>query len=801
MAGEETGRIVTPTERYTRGGFDIVETEKPYAVTTTPSKFTFKRPSVGVQEVTFKETGAEVLERVGVDLPALDTTPPTREELIAEGGGIFLTGAEAEARGITQTLGEGKPSVHQRAIYTAEDLLGIKKGTSKVVFIPEESANIKPISRMELAESYVSEKVTTPLFNVISESTKKAFGVDVLSREFLITSAPSLIGIGPIGISFGSKRLKEINIIGKQFRGEAGYTALQDIRTKPIRQVVTGAAVSFGASALVGGASALSPTIGTISKVGVGTAGIGLGGYYIYGTGKKVLSSQSLSEAAGVVGVSIKEILFFAAGSRLGIKAFEMGSGWWRTRGRVEIPLERLTQPEVITGKKTFPTAPTRAHFEIFKEGKAGVSLGEPAGAFHTTPLKFWGKAITPETGTSELSGLYGSAYLSPYFSGLKSTGGAYKLFGLGVGGKPGVAYLEPLGFRISRFSWKNVPQFTGQKAIGGKYAWWQIPPKEGVADIPLMKTELEAVFRPGTGVYEFQSGKYYTTIEGVRVPIDVFKYGKEGGRITTQTGEVSLRGGAGSYSLPTSTGSFISATQFIGAGAGKISSKSYTSTSYSKIVSPTSYSKIQSSVKSSLIKSSAKKSIPKSSYKSYTPSIMSSYASAKRSYQSLVSSSKFSYRGFGSSYLRLSRRITPPPSPPPSYKRYGRPKPSPRPRGLYDVFVRRFGKFKPIGKGLSLKQAGVLGREVVGGTLGATYKIIGKIPKGLKVPKGFYKKITPTGVEIIEKPKYRLSRATEKEEIQMFKLLKGGRKKKKKNEFKRTNSQKKKRKKRISGI
>jgi len=59
VKGKEVGRIVTPVG------------EKPRAVTTRPSQFVFRRPSGETQEVTFRESGGEVIERTQVQVPSL----------------------------------------------------------------------------------------------------------------------------------------------------------------------------------------------------------------------------------------------------------------------------------------------------------------------------------------------------------------------------------------------------------------------------------------------------------------------------------------------------------------------------------------------------------------------------------------------------------------------------------------------------------------------------------------------------------------------------------------------------------
>lgn len=95
---------------------------------------------------------------------------------------------------------------------------------------------------------------------------------------------------------------------------------------------------------------------------------------------------------------------------------------------------------------------------------------------------------------------------------------------------------------------------------------------------------------------------------------------------------------------------------------------------------------------------------------------------------------------------------------------------------GLYGVQVRRYGKFRTIGTGLSLGKAINLGKQRTAGTLGATYKITGKTIN-LPTPFGYYKKPTKEGTLFIELPKYRLSTGGEKLEIQYAKRLKGGKK------------------------
>jgi len=93
--------------------------------------------------------------------------------------------------------------------------------------------------------------------------------------------------------------------------------------------------------------------------------------------------------------------------------------------------------------------------------------------------------------------------------------------------------------------------------------------------------------------------------------------------------------------------------------------------------------------------------------------------------------------------------------------------------RKRFGVAVRRRGKFRTIGTGLSLQQAISFGFGRVSSTLAATFKIIptGKISQSIRTPEGFKQK---KGLTFIEAPKLRLGTGTEIKEIQTAR--KGGR-------------------------
>ena len=96
-------------------------------------------------------------------------------------------------------------------------------------------------------------------------------------------------------------------------------------------------------------------------------------------------------------------------------------------------------------------------------------------------------------------------------------------------------------------------------------------------------------------------------------------------------------------------------------------------------------------------------------------------------------------------------------------------------------VFLRRRGKFKLIGAGLSPKKAFILGKEKVESGLGATFKVKGLREYKPKIPVRFRAKPTPSGLEIIQKKQFRLSSPQELSEIFFEKRRQSPRRRKRK--------------------
>jgi len=378
----------------------------------------------------------------------------------------------------------------------------------------------------EQAESRLRKTFTDPIASTIVEATKgTSFG-----GETGLTLEKAKSNIRESTEYLISGKYPKVLARGGEFISGVGIGITEDVRTKPGKQVAILAAtagIGYGLSAATVGATSAATKIlgttaglytGTALKVGQVGAGVVLGGGFAIKTGGEVISKAKEGDylgAGSTLGVASKDIGIGVYGFKGGQKLFSQTRGWWATRGRTELNIQQ----------GDYPTAPASKQLEMFKKN-IYPELGAKPGAFHTTSDIFYkGGKITPQAGTSELPGLYGSTQISKPFARISGSGDKAKLFSgfknlFKVEGRPGVAYLQPESFRYSQAV--RQPNIIG----GQKFSYRFVsPPKPGVADVPLIKSEIEAIFRTGAGEYGFTSGSYYTKIKGVSVPIDVFKY------------------------------------------------------------------------------------------------------------------------------------------------------------------------------------------------------------------------------------------------------------------------------------
>lgn len=310
---------------------------------------------------------------------------------------------------------------------------------------------------------------------------------------------------------------------------------LLDIRDKPYKNILLfgagrGVGLLFESTPLLirAGLSKVFPSSaeigGELARIGTVGTGVGFG---IYGA-KQVLLEQvnpalSAKERGELLGVGIKDALVFGYGFGKGIKDAQIIQGEIRTFGREGLQLETLTKKEVIEGTEPFLLAPKNKQLSLFRDSPYRLP-NEPAGAFHSTPTKFYNGVITPAAGSSELAGLYGAYGISPQFLKIQGSSSGINKFSLAELFKlnrPAIAYLEPLGFRVNRV--RSVEPFKiGDQTFKFEFSK---PARKGFADVPLQKNEAETVFRIEAGEYSLKNTNFYTTVKDVKVPIDTFQY------------------------------------------------------------------------------------------------------------------------------------------------------------------------------------------------------------------------------------------------------------------------------------
>lgn len=601
----------------------------------------------------------------------------------------------------------------------------------------EEIKQLKEYQQSEKTKELFYTKPRTKIENIIGEQKGKAqaffsepFGSEE-GRQNIIT------GFGNIGSKLGSRTAGEFtggaiaNIIAPRTKGEIAESGLM---------VLLGGGLGAGTKGVSYGLSKI-PKVGSLLSKGfkLGTYGAGayLTGAYAVDTAGRISKVKEPSEKGYITGGAIKNLFFLGEGYKAGSKAGSQAIGLLKTRGRTEISLERLTTEEVLSGAENFPLAPKSKQLNLFiTTTKRYPELAEgKAGGFHTTPEIFWKKEIKPKAGTSELAGLYTSAYVSPYFAKLGGKG--YSIIptikSITSGEEPAIAFLKPAGFRIVK-STPTKPYKIEEQIF--KYKFTK-PAKKGFMDLPLMKTEIEAVARPEAGTYIFESGKYYTTINGVKVPIDVFGFPDYSKVSKANQNKIFSSEG---YYYPSQTKAVIEPTSSLGTInynvplTSKPSTTSILNTNYpaSKPSTTSGKSSGRTSSKTSSSKSSSSSIISKVS--SISP--LSSAPSSKASYKT---SNILSMKSGSSS--KSSRKSTSMPSRyPQRYNKQtsttgiiGVPSTSAKrsllnklsKKQLFFTWIKEKGKEIIIKKALTKAEAIKLGEKITRGELSATFGII----------------------------------------------------------------------------
>jgi hypothetical protein len=565
------------------------------------------------------------------------------------------------------------------------------------------------------------------------------------------------------------------NIPGSKFysfTADVVRGAYKGLKEKPIKTIaLTG--VSFAApKAFSAAGTLLKPITNAALIVAPKTsafigAGIGLTipSLYVYSKGKQVLSADNKGEALGEF-VST-EYAPMITGGYLGSRFFQITEGYTSTAGRTKIKTENLVPKSVIEGKQSFPMGPRSAskQLKIFQKQAGKTIPGEKDPImFHATDDKaFISDKFVTQAGTSELPGLYGSPYVSAYFTKVSNEVGT--LYGgnlLNPYSKPGVLAIKPFKF------------------VKGKTA------PRGSAFIPGIKTELEAIIPPDTTIVR-TGQKFFFTWKGVRIPIDQAATLNEAGK-SSLTGNIIKSGsysGVGSYPVVTPaniiSASYSPSNSYTMSISPKISPSYGSSYSSSASYSPSYKPSYKPSYNPSYTKSynlSYKDSYKPSYSPSYTPSYKPSY---KASYQASYSPS---YTTGYNSYYTPTPDYTPDYTPDPTFKippfnlniaYLGR-----NPSKLkfftpgFDVLVKKKGKFvKQNVAPLTKEGALSLGFRKTEYGAAATFKILPSLGKATKGSSSFidsFRLNTQYNKKkdniYVEKSKYRISTKGEKNEI-----------------------------------
>lgn len=452
---------------------------------------------------------------------------------------------------------------------------------------------------------------------------------------------------------FGLRDWEKNLISGEVSFLRGGYQGVKDKPAKAL--LITGATAgttyalgSFGGSAL--GTKIISSKPGNILGKTIGgslIAGYGVTtGYNIYETPKGE-KAEKLGE------ISSTEIIPGITGSYLGTRGIPKATNFFKNLNKKSIPAEEIISPGVLSGKKTFPELPKNKQLSSFTDGEYTLQkYGYKPGGYHSTGSQWWKQnlKVDPYSSTSELPGLYISSQVSKNFLRLPGKSSKYSLNVFSPLSKdPSIAYIQPKSFRIN--------PAVKKPSQGYSYSFTK-PTETGIADLPLIKTEIEAVIPESSFI---RTARYKTKISGQTVKLDIFDIAKD----TESVGVLYSQSGKkiSSYSYSPGTSSSINPSVFVPSLITKSSKKS--SVSYTIPETSLSYSPKKSKSKTLYpsiyrtgISSGLKPATPISSLgisKSKSP--ISPYYSPKSSY-SLPTFSRRQFDPFARIRLRQKGRI-----------------------------------------------------------------------------------------------------------------------------------------------
>ena len=306
---------------------------------------------------------------------------------------------------------------------------------------------------------------------------------------------------------------------------------------------------------------------GAAFKVGSVGAKLGLAkGVAIAGTGSKLGKGITMASSAieptlaiGGIGLAASELQgknaeeigqitpHLIGGIYGGVKGWNAGSkvvGNLQTLGRTEIPLNKITNAEVVNGKQKFPlTKKGQTPDKLVAEFKADTHgiptdklITDKYGVWHATPEKLPSKIeiLNNPSRPTDVGGLYVSPRVSPAFTRISANKG-YSFRSL--------FQSDPIRPSVTRVYVKDVNRLPTGKNVKAGQEYLSSGAKQGEAYLTpnaerlsvFGKVESEAVISPKTMLKQTGVGKkYYTKINGRKVPIDTFEVFGTGKKGTT---------------------------------------------------------------------------------------------------------------------------------------------------------------------------------------------------------------------------------------------------------------------------
>ncbi len=825
---QQEGKGGIEREEYYVRGREVARIQNNQLVKSEPSYFTFKQDTptgYRTEGVAFDREGMRSARTEYTYVPQEVDLSYTVDDLIKSGGGISYTRQELADRGMVQGIGEGgaEASPQQKGIWQTEKEMGLEIGSSGVGWVSEKDIKFKttfqqtkeifsrinkeqftigvPFTPFNIPVYKVKEKIEDYSFK-LGQETIPSYPLtagDVIFKNTALVNASQRYSILNKAMQYGKgSTIRVGTALMPTTITDVTLTTIIGVGYKYAPKIIrTGISGGIATTGVIG---ALNPKATPEEKIASGLVGVAGGVGLVYElypyrkkmipwgekttsnkeTANRLFKTEITPELEPIVRRSFYEYYtrdikgkfkeYFRTpsnvqairnvvvdGKKIDVAIIQEGSGKiLRNEPIVEInPSQRFAIWRATLGTRTVPLV----------VGK-GVGKGSALrwGAFN----KIFKKQGKTQYGYPEIKKQWAASSQQGFFEWDKTIGLEREMFFspqetfIGIKGK-----LRGWGNPLTRYSragvqgWLDVPK--NPETSWGLPKPSQIGFGKGLKNAKAGTTsELEIIttqeitgqkllgFTRWKGnmvdIYQLSWGKNLP--QGFsRVQKDVWTttpkttvsgYGKAGGLRTrvTQTKTIAIT----SLSLPTITSSLVS-----------------TKSSFKNLLSPTKATSRGTRASSPIV-----------SY-SYAERV-SSPITTKTSYNTKQSyKNPFYYR---KSYTGRTPTYTQTPTGKlllgklPKWK-FKQKKSS----NLFAVSLRRFGKFKVVGYGKTPEQAFDIGKKQATNTLGATFKLEGYQGKPFKTF-GFKTKQSKQGLLYIEEPKFRLSKPTEKKEINYWKQI-----------------------------